>query len=153
AASDTFLGMTENASRSWKEAPAPGEAERFAAYARRFEQLQELNAKGGARTRALHAKSHGGFAAALEVLGDLPEHARHGLFAKPARHDAIVRWSNGAGVVRHDRTGDVRAMSVKVLGVDGAKVLGDARTQDFLGVLSPTTPFRTADEFVAVVWA
>jgi hypothetical protein len=139
--------------RDWKESSPPGEAERFAAYARRFEVLQERQAKGGAKDRALHAKSHGAFAAKLEVNGDLPEHARHGLFAKPATYEAIVRYSNGSGHVRHDRVGDVRAMAVKVLGVDGEKVLGTAHTQDFLGVLSSVTPFRTADEFVAVVWA
>lgn len=139
--------------RDWKETSPPGEAERFAEYAQRFSRLQEMHATRGSRMRALHAKSHGGFEASFEVLGDLPEHARQGLFATPARYEALVRYSNGAGVVRHDRTGDVRAMSIKVFGVDGEKVLGDARTQDFLGVLSPTTPFRTADEFVAVVWA
>ncbi|HEY8072483.1 MAG TPA: hypothetical protein VIF62_00190 [Labilithrix sp.] len=140
-------------SRDWKESPPPGEAERFAEYARRFERLQDLRATSGVRMRALHAKSHGGFEASFEVLGDLPEHARHGLFAKPARYEALVRYSNGAGALRSDRAGDVRAMSIKVLGVDGKKVLGDARTQDFLAILSPTTPFRTADEFVSVVWA
>src|SRR4051794_21883173 len=129
--------------RDWKESSPPGEAERFAEYARRFEVLQERQAKGGAKDRALHAKSHGGFEAKLEVLGDLPEHARQGLFAKAATYDAIVRYSNGSGTVRHDRAGDVRAMAVKILGVDGEKVLGDARTQDFLGVLSSVTPFRT----------
>jgi hypothetical protein len=140
-------------SQDWKESPPPGEAERFAEYAKRFERLQEMRANSGTRMRALHAKSHGGFEASFEVLGDLPEHARHGIFAKASKYEALVRYSNGAGAVRHDRAGDVRAMSIKLFGVDGEKVLGDARTQDFLGVLSPTTPFRTADEFVAVVWA
>jgi hypothetical protein len=103
--------------------------------------------------RALHAKSHGGFEASFEILGDLPDHARQGLFATPKTYEAIVRYSNGGGAVKHDSAGDVRGIAVKVLGVDGEKVLGDARTQDFLAILSSSTPFKTADEFVAVVWA
>jgi hypothetical protein len=64
-----------------------------------------------------------------------------------------VRYSNGAGKVQADKVGDVRGFAVKVLGVEGDKVLGDAKTQDFLAVLSPVTPFRTADEFVKIVYA
>ena len=52
-----------------------------------------------------------------------------------------------------DEPGDVRGMAVKVLGVTGPKVLGTANTQDFLGILQTATPFRTADEFVGIVWA
>src|SRR5262249_55425036 len=40
-----------------------------------------------------------------------------------------------------------------VLGVAGDKVLGSGTTQEFLGILTSAIPFRTADEFVAVVWA
>jgi hypothetical protein len=87
------------------------------------------------------------------VLGDLPEHARHGLFAKPATYDALVRYSNGAGKIQHDKVTDVRGIAVKVLGVDGDKVLGNAPTQDFLGILSSAGPFKSADDFVKVVWA
>jgi hypothetical protein len=32
---------------------------------------------------ALHAKIHAGFIAEFQVLADLPEHARHGVFAAP----------------------------------------------------------------------
>jgi hypothetical protein len=83
----------------------------------------------------------------------VPEPARHGLFARPKVYDALVRYSNGSGVPRDDAKADIRGMAVKVLDVDGRKILGTARTQDFLGILQSTTPFRTADEFVGVIWA
>jgi len=76
--------------------------------------------------RALHHKGLGGFEASLEVLGELPEPARHGLFAHPGKYDALVRYSNGASAVPKDDAGDVRGIAVKV--------------------------FRNADEFVAMVW-
>ncbi len=103
--------------------------------------------------RALHAKGHGILEASLEIAADVPEQARHGLFARPATYEALVRFSNGSGKMQADTVGDVRGIAVKVLGVVGDKVLGNAATQDLLGVLSPAVPFRNADEFVAVVWA
>jgi hypothetical protein len=140
-------------SKTWKEVVPADEDARFERYAAQLAQLQADSARGGSPGRALHHKGHGGFEAILEVLGDLPEHARQGLFAKPGRYDALVRFSNGASRVKKDDAGDVRGVAVKVLGVDGVKVLGEARTQDFLAILSPATPFRTADEFVAMVLA
>ena len=107
----------------------------------------------GTSAAALHNKLVGGFEARLEILGDLPEPARHGLFAGPKVYDALVRYSNGSGVPEDDAKPDIRGMAVKVLGVDGPKVLGTARTQDFLGILQSATPFRTADEFVGTIWA
>lgn len=126
---------------------------RFERYATQLAELALANARGGVTGRALHHKGVGGFDASLEVLDGLPEHARHGLFARPGRYGAFVRFSNGASKVQRDDAGDVRGVAVKVLGVDGPKVLGSARTQDFLAILSSATPFRTADEFVPMVLA
>lgn len=141
------------ASTTWREIAPADEDARFERYAKQLVALQVRNAERGAIGRALHHKSHGVYEATLEIDADVPAHARHGLFAKPARYEALVRYSNGSGKVAADRVGDVRGLAVKVLGVDGTKVLGDAATQDFLAIVSPATPFRTADEFVAVVWA
>ena len=137
------------ASTTWQETIAPGEADRFDTYAKR---LVTLQTKYGGIHRALHAKGHGIYEASLTV-GEVPEQARHGLFVRPGKYEALVRFSNGAGKVQPDKTGDVRGIAVKVLGVEGDKILGGANTQDFLAILSPATPFRTADEFMAVIWA
>jgi hypothetical protein len=140
-------------STSWKESPEADEDARFERYAQQFVALQQRNRANGRAGRALHHKGHGIYEAKLEIFGDLPEHARHGLFARPATYEALVRYSNGSGKLQADKVGDVRGIAVKVLGVAGDKVLGDAATQDLLAILSSATPFRTADEFVAVVWA
>ena len=141
------------ASTGWKEVASADEDARFEAYAKRFQALQKRNAQNGALRRALHSKGHGIYEATLEIAAGIPEHARHGLFAQPKTYEALVRFSNGSGKVQKDTVGDVRGIAVKVLGVPGAKVLGDAPTQDLLAIASPATPFKTADEFVAVVWA
>lgn len=142
-----------NPSKDWKEIVVPDEERRFAQFADELVALQRMNADDGHAGRALHNKLNGGFEARLEIENGLPEPARHGLFAGPKVYDALVRYSNGSSTPQEDEKGDVRGMAVKVLDVDGAKILGTARTQDFLGILQSTTPFRTADEFVGVVWA
>ena len=143
------------ASTDWKETVPAGEAERFTAYASDLHALQKKHAGGGKPARALHAKGHTGAHATLEIFGDLPLHARHGVFAAAHTFDARVRWSNGAGLRQSDKSADVRGMAVKLLGVPGKKALegAAATTQDFLAIQSSATPFRTADEFIAFVKA
>ncbi len=138
---------------SWKETIAADEDTRFELYAQRIVTMQKKHGNGGALKRGLHAKGHGILEATLEIAADVPEQARHGLFAKPGTYEALVRFSNGSGKVQPDKVGDVRGLAIKVLGVDGEKVLGNAPTQDFLAVLSPALPFKNPDEFMAVVWA
>ncbi len=140
-------------STDWREVISEGEEARFERYARELAELAASNARAGVTGRALHHKGVGGFEASFEVLDGLPPHARQGLFARPARYDGWVRYSNGASTVQRDDTADVRGLAVKLVGVEGAKVLGTARTQDFLAILSSATPFRSADEFVPMVLA
>lgn len=135
----------------WKEDVAADEDERFERLAQRLAAMQK--ARPGAPTRALHGKSHAGLRARLRVLADLPPHARQGLFVEPRERRAYVRLSNGAGAALPDRGPDLRGLAIKVLDVDGPKVLGEARTQDFLMIDSPTVPFASPDEFVAFVTA
>lgn len=137
-------------STGWKEVRDDDEDARFDVYAKR---LVTLQTKAGGTLRALHGKGHGVYEASFEVYDKLPDHARHGVFAKAATYEALVRYSNGAGRVQSDKVGDVRGIAVKLLGVTGAKVLGTATTQDFLAILASATPFKDPEEFVAVVWA
>jgi hypothetical protein len=147
--------MTEP-SRDWKEIVPEGEAAELEALGEKLREIQRRRGRNGERHRALHAKGHLGLEATFEVRADLPAHAKHGLFAKPGKHRAIVRFSNGAGRHQHDGVGDVRGVAIKVLGVPGKKVvpgLEDATTQDFLLIQNASTPFRDPREFVALVVA
>src|SRR5512140_224474 len=110
------------ASTDWKENLPEGEAARFATYAEQVHALQKKHAENGKAARGLHAKGHGGLRATLEVLADLPAHAKHGVFATPRTFDAFVRFSNGSGKRQSDKAGDVRGIAVKLVGVPGKKV-------------------------------
>jgi hypothetical protein len=141
-------------STAWKETSDPGETARFERYAEALRALQRRNARGGRVDRALHAKGQLGLEAEFAVLPDLPEPARAAFFATPGTYRAYVRYSNGSGKRQPDGKSDVRGVAIKLLGVPGTKIIPgmeNAPTQDFLLIRSPTTPFRTADEFVSVV--
>lgn len=143
-------------SSSWSESIPDGEAAEHEALAARLVALQRRRATQNPLGRTLHYKAHGAPTGWLEVLPDLPAWARVGIFAKPSRHDVVVRFSNGNGAPLKDNAPDARGMAVKVLGVPGKKLIPgmeDATTQDFLGILNPTMPLATPAEFVALVEA
>ncbi len=145
-----------NPSTDWKEEIAPDEKARFERFAEVMRDVQRKNVRDGKVSRALHAKGRGGFEAEFTVLSDLPAHARFGLFAEPKTFKAYVRLSNGSPRHQSDRRFDVRGFAIKVVGVDGAKVIPGMehlKTQDFLTIRTSSITFRTADEFVAFVQA
>ncbi len=143
-------------SREWRETVTPGEDERFERYAEQLRAQQRRRARGRPADRALHAKGQLGLEAEFEVLPGLPVAARAGVFARPRTYRAYVRVSNGMGARQSDAKPDVRGIAIKVVGVAGKKLIPgmeSARTQDFLMIRTPATPFRTADEFVWFVEA
>lgn len=140
-------------STEWKERIAADEAGRHAGYVRDFEQIQALKSAKYGKGRALHRKQQLGLQGSFEVLSDIPEHARHGLFARPATYAAWVRLSNGGTDRQADRKPDVRGFAIKVKGVNGPGALGSGPTtsQDFLLINHPAFAFAGADEFVGLV--
>jgi hypothetical protein len=140
----------------WMESIARGESERHERFAEALCALQRRRAAGHKPDRALHAKPNLGARAEFEVLAELPEPARVGIFAEPGTYRGWVRYSNGAGAREADGKPGVRGVALKLVGVPGKKLipgLEDEATQDFLLIKSPATPFRNADEFVGFVRA
>jgi hypothetical protein len=83
--------------------------------------------------RGQHPKQHACLEADFVVEPDLPEELRYGVFREARTFTALVRFSNGKAW--DDRKGDIHGMAVKLLEVDGEKVLESEkheRTQDFL---------------------
>ncbi|SPE26554.1 Catalase domain protein [Burkholderiales bacterium] len=142
-------------SRDWHERIDPDEGPRFARYAQLFAQMQRAQSARFGPGRALHRRQLLAVHAQFEVLEGLPEHARHGLFARPGCYDAWVRLSNGASSSNPDRRADVRGFAIKVLGVRGPGALGAGETecQDFLLIQLPATGFASSADFVEVALA
>lgn len=91
----------------------------------------------------------------LTVRDDLPDFARHGLFAAPASYDVRVRLSNGGLDRAPDRTPDIGGFAIRVLGVEGASALGQgpAASQDFTLINQEAFAFAQSGEFVDFVVA
>lgn len=133
----------------WREAIGDGESDRFEALGKMLAGAEKLDG------RPLHRHALGAFRGEL-VVGDAPAELRHGLFAREATYPAYVRFSSGAGRKQSDRVADVRAIAVKVVGVDGDKIipgLEKAKTQDFLAILSSTFGFKDPAAFVDIAIA
>jgi hypothetical protein len=141
-------------STEWQERIAPDEESRYAGYARDFAALQARKSARYGKGRALHRKPQLTLAGELEILPELPSHARHGLFAKPARHPVWVRLSNGGADKQSDRQPDIRGFSIKVREVAGPGALGfDTDSQDFLLINHAAFSFPNSDEFVGLALA
>lgn len=151
---DAMSNSGFRASTEWAENVAPDEEERYARYARDFAELQQKKSATYGKGRGLHRKQHVGLRGRLEVLADLPDHARHGLFAAPATYDARIRLSNGSADRGPDSRPDVRGFAIKVDGVTGASALGgETSSQDFLLINHSSFSFPTSDEFVGLALA
>ncbi len=99
--------------------------------------------------RDAHSKAHGCVRANMEVLQNESQY-RYGIFAKPARYEAWVRFSNGTTPAIPDYKRDARGMAIKVMGVEGKQLLPAAlagSTQDFLMINSPVFFVRRIDEY------
>jgi hypothetical protein len=99
----------------------------------------------GKTLRDVHVKNHGTVVAQFEIEPDLPKDLRVGVFKEyPRSYPALVRFSNANPTVSPDSQKDVRGMAIKLLGVEGDKLLDDERyTQDFITISYPA--FFTKD--------
>ena len=101
--------------------------------------------------RDAHAKSHAVLEGELVVDPDLPEHLRQGLFATPATYPVIARISSTQPTLHSDQIRGVRAIAIKVLGVQGPRAQEDGfNTQDFVMVDSSEFPFANARVYLWV---
>ncbi|WP_433011195.1 hypothetical protein [Kribbella sp. CA-294648] len=102
--------------------------------------------------RALHRKQVAALRATLVVPGELPDHAKQGIFAIPATYDVWVRLSNGGFNRAPDRVPDIRGFSLKVLGVSGRAALGgEAVSQDFALINHERFSSATSADFTDIV--
>jgi hypothetical protein len=103
--------------------------------------------------RDAHPKAHGCVKAFFQVDNQaLPQSMRVGIFANDGKdHPAWIRFSNGSFSIQPDPEGDIRGMAIKLMEVEGEKILArhkDASTQDFLLINTPVLMVRNAFDYV-----
>jgi hypothetical protein len=117
--------------------------------------MQKGKSQEFGKGRALHRKQIIALRATFDVLPDLPEPARHGLFAAAGRHDAWIRLSNGSADRAADVKSDIRGFAIKVFCVSGPSAIGsqDTASQDVLLINHSAFAFAKSDEFVGLTLA
>jgi Dyp-type peroxidase family len=105
--------------------------------------------------RDAHPKMHGCVKALFHIdPQDLAAPLRIGLFADKRTYSAWVRFSNASGEATRDDKADIRGVAIKLMGVDGYKLLeGEegSTNQDLLLISHDTFVARDVAEFDALV--
>ena len=118
-----------------------------------------VQAKKGPDLRKDHTKSHGLVWGEFEIEADIPESLKVGVFSQPKTYPMWMRLSNAAsvekrGTLKSDLDPDVRAMAIKLLQVEGPKLMDDEQeTQDFLLINHPVFFVRDAQGFANLMKA
>ena len=130
----------------------PDEAETFEQLSAIFRDIQDnVLRKSGDAKRGTHSKSTALVKGELVVADGLPPELAQGMFAEPARFDALARFSQGPSENLSDKASGQRGLSIKVLGVKGPHVVGsrETTTQDWvLGVRDTAFTDATAQQFL-----
>ena len=103
--------------------------------------------------RDVHPKAHGCVRAEFIVRDDVPPALRYGIFRTPHAFSAWIRFSAGRPTMHPDQELDTHGMAVKLMGVEGIKILEDdtaeKKTQDFVMANSPAFFIRNLEEYLS----
>ncbi|WP_251360014.1 catalase family protein [Kangiella sp. TOML190] len=102
------------------------------------ERMRRSYGKGEVVQRDAHAKTHGLVRAKLKVVDDLPKELRQGIFSETKVYDALIRFSASSQIAQADTVAQPQGMAIKVLGVEGEKLIRPTTTQDFVMINFPT---------------
>jgi hypothetical protein len=130
------------------EYPDPDEPELTEKLISLLIEMLEKSYLTGTTYRDTHAKGHAIVRGEFTVETNLPEELRVGLFATSETYPCWIRFANTSPTPKPDKKGDVRSLSIKLMGVEGQRLWQDdenARTLDFImmGVpkfLAPNLP-------------
>jgi hypothetical protein len=142
---DNSLGVAE-------ERMLDGEEDLAGEITRLMSEFLKRKYTGGVALRAGNTKTHGLLRARLEVRPGLPSALAQGIFAEERSYLAWVRVAGPGPLAPPDLDDNgILSLSVKVMGVDGPKLLDDERaTQDFTAISAPTFTTPNAKENVAL---
>lgn len=118
----------------------PGEDEYIRKIAESLKSDIEKTYPPGSTRRDAHPKTIACVKAEFIVEPLLPEELRTGVFKEQRTYPAYIRFSNASTTIQADSRRDIRGMAIKLLGVEGEKLLENEKfetTQDFLLISTP----------------
>ena len=108
----------------------------------------------GLVVRNAHAKGYGLARGEFEILSGMPSEYAQGIYAKPGRHEAMVRFSNGTNHVGGDRfLGPITGIGLKIFGIEGPTLLEDepdSHTFDYALINHPVFFVNTLAHYVFI---
>jgi hypothetical protein len=108
----------------------------------------------GLVVRNAHAKGYGLARGEFEILSGMPSEYAQGIYAKPGRHEAMVRFSNGTNHVGGDRfLGPITGIGLKIFGIEGKTLLEDepdSHTFDYALINHPVFFANTLAHYVFI---
>src|ERR1044071_6331963 len=108
----------------------------------------------GLVVRNAHAKGYGLARAEVEILSGIPNEYAQGIYAKPGRHEAMVRFSNGTNHVGDDRfLGPITGIGLKMFGIEGKTLLEDepdSHTFDYALINHPVFFVNTLKHYIFI---
>jgi len=108
----------------------------------------------GRAVRGAHAKTLGVVRAEAEILGNTPAPYAQGIYAKPGRHDALIRFSSASNHLGPDAAlGPVLGFAIKIFDVGGTKLVEDepdSATFDLVLKNSPAFIANTAKHYLFI---
>src|SRR5262250_1944787 len=108
----------------------------------------------GLVVRNAHAKGYGLARGEFEILSGIPNEYAQGIYAKPGRHEAMVRFSNGTNHVGSDRfLGPIVGIGLKIFGIEGKTLLEDepdSHTFDYAMIDNPVFFVNTLAHYVFI---
>jgi hypothetical protein len=108
----------------------------------------------GRAVRGAHAKTYGVVKAEVQILRNVPPAYAQGIYAKPGRHGALIRFSSASNHLGADATlGGVLGCAMKIFDVPGAKLVEEepeSTTFDYVLKNSPIFIANTAKHYLAL---
>lgn len=127
-----------------EEYPLPNEED----FIDRIAEINKKQINNIPASRDQHPKQQGCVWAQFIVENNLPENLRVGIFKEPKTFPTWIRFSNFKE--QDDSKGDIHGMAIKLMDVEGEKVLeteGNAQTQDFVLIDSPKFFIRNVQDY------
>jgi catalase len=116
---------------------------------------ESIKAEGlGRAVRTAHGKGYGMARGELEILSGVATEYAQGIYARPGRHEALVRFSNGQPHLGADAVlGQICGVGLKIFDVDGPTLLEDepdSRTFDYAMINAPIFFANTIEHYVFI---
>jgi catalase len=108
----------------------------------------------GRAVRGAHAKTYGVVKAEVQILHNVPPAYAQGIYAKPGRHGALIRFSSASNHLGPDAAlGGVLGCAMKMFEVPGSKLVedeADSATFDLVLKNNPTFIANTARHYLVL---